>query len=175
MSSHPVEPKIRREKLAELETHLTFRISRLGKLLDIHSASLLKDSGLNLTAYRILLVLSVFRQTTAADLSRLMVLDRAQISRTVAELVASGHLGTRPDPGSKRRRLLSLTPKGRSAVDGVRGRFEDRQALLEARASARDLRGFSTALDQLSAYLADELDLPEATPTGLGTADQRKS
>ncbi len=155
----------RLDHLAELETHLSFRISRLSKLLDTHSAAQLTGTGLNLTWYRILLVLQIFKETTAADLSRLMVLDRAQISRAAADLIAAGYVVARPDPSSKRKKLLSLTDSGHLAVNGALGRFQDRQAVLEAQLSAEDLRGLSESIDKLSEYLAQDLNAPEAAPT----------
>ncbi len=154
----------RLEHLAELESHLTFRISRLAKLLEIHSAAELSGTGLNLTWYRILLVLSIFEETTAADLSRVMVLDRAQISRASGDLLKQGLLKARPDPRSKLKKLLSLTPEGQAALDRVVDRFTARQERLEGLMSDETLAGLSSAIDTLSAYLADTLHHPEATP-----------
>ena len=107
------EARNRLEALAHLETHLSFRISRLSKLLDNQAARLLTGSGLTLTGYRILFVLSIFRETTAADLSRLMVMDRAQISRAVSGLIGEGSISNRPDPTNRRKRLLRVTESGR--------------------------------------------------------------
>ncbi len=150
--------------LAQLERHLSFRISRLSKLLDNQATRLLGESRLTLTGYRILLVLSIFRETTAADLSRLMVIDRAQISRAVAELVREGCIADRPDPTNRRKRLLRVAEKGEVELDMVRPRFLKRQSRLESLLTEGELGGLTTAIDRLSRQLARELNHPEAEP-----------
>ena len=166
------EARNRLEALAHLETHLSFRISRLSKLLDNQAARLLTGSGLTLTGYRILFVLSIFRETTAADLSRLMVMDRAQISRAVSGLIGEGSISNRPDPTNRRKRLLRVTESGETRLDGVRQRFRERQQLLESLLAEDELGGLSTAIDRLSRHLARVLDHPEAGPvSGTGERD----
>ena len=150
--------------LAELERHLSFRISRLSKLLDNQATRLLGESRLTLTGYRILLVLSIFRETTAADLSRLMVIDRAQVSRAVAELVREGFVSDRPDPTNRRKRLLRVAGKGGEELDKVRPGFRNRQVRLETLLTEGELRGLTAAIDRLSRQLARELNHPEAEP-----------
>lgn len=150
--------------LEALERRLSFRMSRTAKLLDQHASRQLEDVPLNLTGYRILMVLSVMGETTAADLSRLMVVDRAHISRAVGELVASGTLRQRPDPASRRNKLLSLTDAGNALMDAVRPRYEARQDQLCAVLSDHEIDVLFAVLDKLSRQLAVELEQPDATP-----------
>ena len=158
--------RARLEALSRLEERLSFRISRMSKLLDTHTSRQLAGSGLNLTAYRILMVLSLFRETSAADLSRLMVIDRAQISRSVAELVADGLLQDRPDPSSRRRKLLRLTAAGETALSAVAPGIAERQTVLQDILGPDELAGLVAAIDKISRHLAQELDQPEAMPSG---------
>ena len=158
--------RARFEALTRLEERLTFRISRMSKLLDTHTSRQLAGSGLNLTAYRILMVLSLFKETSAADLSRLMVIDRAQISRSVAEMIAGGLLQERPDPASKRRKLLSLTDAGERALSVVAPGIASRQKDLQDGLEPQELAGLVAAIDKISRHLAQELDQPEAMPSG---------
>lgn len=78
--------ELRLAQLRELEKVLTFRIARLGKLLDMQSGQMLSELALPLTHYRILLVASIFGEISVSDLSRTMAIDRAQISRSAAEM-----------------------------------------------------------------------------------------
>lgn len=151
--------------MAQLEEHLSFRISRLNKLLDNHSAKNLSHPDLNLTDYRILLVLDIFHEVSAADLSRLMVIDRAQISRSVAALRKGNFLVEREDPRHKRRKLLSLTAKGCTALEGEKAFFAQRQALFHDILSPEELAGLTGAIDKLSRHLAQDLEYPQAIPT----------
>ncbi len=172
MYPSPEKMSQRLAHLAELEKQLTFRLSRLSKLLDIHAARQLDGSRLNLTWYRILMVLDIFEETTAADLGRLMVMDRAQLSRASADMLAAGLLHSRGDPTSRRRKLLSLTDAGRAELARFRPVFDRRQARLEAALEPAELAGLTAAVDKLSVFLADELELQDATPSG---ARQRRS
>ncbi|MDT0683564.1 winged helix DNA-binding protein [Roseicyclus sp. F158] len=151
--------------LSELETRLSFRVSRLSKLLDNHATRELAGKPLNLTGYRILMVLKIFRETSAAELSRLMVIDRAQVSRSVAELTGAGFLVERSDPTNKRRKLLRLSDKGKRELGSVRSKFEARQSLFEELLTEREMEGLYAAIDKLSRHLAREMDHPEALPT----------
>lgn len=163
----PQQMAQRLHNLGELEKQLTFRISRLSKLLDNHAAGTLAGTGLNLTWYRILLVLKIFGKTTAADLSRLMVIDRAQISRAMSDMIERGLVTSSPDPTSKRKKLLCLTDRGKRTMESVWPLFRERQRVLEEQINESEKAGLSASIDKLSAYLAEELELPEAIPTSV--------
>ncbi|MQQ09455.1 winged helix DNA-binding protein [Epibacterium sp. SM1979] len=150
--------------LSQLEEHLSFRVSRLSKLMDNHSAKNIRHPQLNLTDYRILLVLDLFHETSAADLSRIMVIDRAQISRSVAALRTGAFLEERTDPKNKRRKLLRLSAKGTDALSGEQPFFSARQAEFEDLLSPDELAGLTAAIDKLSRHLAQELGEPQAIP-----------
>lgn len=79
----------RTAKLDALNSRLTFRISRMNKLLEIEGVHRLAGSGINLTAYRMMLVIQVFGEISVSDLSKIMLIDRAQISRAATDLIHS--------------------------------------------------------------------------------------
>ncbi|MCZ4260355.1 DNA-binding MarR family transcriptional regulator [Limimaricola soesokkakensis] len=153
--------------LAELERRLSFRISRLSKLLDTHAARQLAVHGTGLTSYRILMVLGIFGETTAADLSRLMVIDRAQISRSVSDLLAQGLLEQRSDGANRRRRLLRLSATGQEALGTFEPGLLERQKVFEELLDAEELRGLNSAVDKITRYLAETLEAPDAAPVAL--------
>ena len=156
----------RLDALPLMERRLTFRISRLSKLLDIHATRVLSGSGLNLTGYRLLMVLGTFKETIAADLSRLMVIDRAQISRALTEMIRTGYIAERADPTSQRKTLLCLTDAGKAKVEPLRDAFESREQALFALLGADQRNALLTAIDTLSRHLAQDLNQPEAAPSG---------
>ena len=115
------------EKVKDLESRLTFRLSVLSKVLDHQSVELLKDSPLSLTSYRVLNVVEIFGAISISDLSRFTALDRAQISRTAENLGSQGLVTFSADPNSKRKKLVNLSDDGRSLLDEVQPKFADRQ------------------------------------------------
>lgn len=93
-------------------------------LLDEH----LPDSGLSLPEGRVLYELATGGKQTAADLTRTLGIDKAQLSRVIRALSSRKLVTAEVDPAHARKRLLSLTPAGRvafSALDeGTRLRME---------------------------------------------------
>ena len=118
-------------KLEALNTHLTFRISRMAKLLEVEGAQRLADSGVNLTAYRMMLVIQVFEEVSVSDLARIMLIDRAQVSRAATDMIDRGLLEARADRISKRKKLLALTHQGGVVYAELRARFDEREAALK--------------------------------------------
>jgi DNA-binding MarR family transcriptional regulator len=147
----------RLQNLEELNTHLTFRISRLSKLLEVEGAARLADSGINLTAYRMLLVIEIFGEISVSDLAKVMLIDRALISRAASDMIERGLLDARSDPASRRKKLLALTGPGRDVFVELRDRFDARQAEVEALLSGESLEGLWSSIDAISRYLEQRI------------------
>lgn len=98
--------------------------TRLIGLLDEH----LPDSGLSLPEGRVVYELAMGGSRTAADLSRTLDIDKAQLSRVIRRLADRKLLTSEADPAHARKRILSLTPAGRAAFNqldqGTRLRME---------------------------------------------------
>ena len=148
--------------LTELESLFTFRISRMSKLLDAQASRMLFGFGINLTNYRILLVTGIFKEISAADLSRIMAFDRAQISRAAIELRKLDMLEEHADPTSKRRQLLRLTEAGKKVIDQASSIAMVRQRTLEELLTEQELAVFNSAVGKISNYLVEELAHPQA-------------
>lgn len=118
------------EQVRELESRLTFRLSVLSKMLDQQGQELLRDTPLNLTSYRILLVVETFGAISISDISRFTALDRAQISRTAEALSGKGLVSFSADPGSKRKKIVGLTDEGATLIAKIKPRFAERDRVL---------------------------------------------
>lgn len=140
-------------KFEELSTQLTFRISRMSKLLEVDGGARLAETGINLTGYRILLVVSIFEELSVSDLSKIMVIDRAQVSRSASDLIRQGWLESRSDRRSKRKKILALTQRGGEDFGAIRERFDQRQTQLETLLSDEELSVLSRAIDKISHYV----------------------
>lgn len=90
--------------------------SRLGLL---HAR--LDGSPFTLSEARILYELAHRTDPTAAEIARVLNVDRAQMSRTVKRLVTRGLVASREDPAHGRQQLLSLTGEGRQAFAALEG------------------------------------------------------
>lgn len=120
------------EKVRELESRLTFRLSVLSKMLDQQAQEMLSNTGINLTAYRILNVVNTFDSASISDISRFCGIDRAQISRTAVELDNLGLVVFREDPISQRKKLVALSEAGQTLLAELHPRFLARNKELDA-------------------------------------------
>lgn len=118
----------------------------------------LKGSGINLTTYRIMLVVSIFEEITVSDLARLMVIDRAQVSRLATDMTKQGLLTSKPDRSNKLKKLLMLTPEGHARFAVLREKFEDRQSLVTAHASEEELDVLWRLIERVSQSLTDRIE-----------------
>lgn len=147
LTSHELETQLR--KVRELESRLTFRLAVLSKLLDQQALELLKGRDLNLTSYRILNVVDTFDAISISDLSRFAALDRAQISRTAADLVRRGLVEYASDPHSRRKKLVRLTDQGLALIEDIRPDFVERNRRLEEQLGPDDLQALWKGLTKL--------------------------
>ena len=150
----------RLRKIEELNAHLTFRISRMSKLLEVEGAQRLAGSGVNLTGYRMLLVIEIFEQISVSDLSKIMVIDRAQVSRAATDMIERGYLETRADKVSKRKKLLTLSDDGRAWFGAIKARFADRHEALEGLLAKNELKGLWGAIDKITDHLVANIETP---------------
>jgi len=144
--------------IARLEARLSFRFAVLQRMLDRQISRILARHDMSLATYRVLITIDAFEEMAAADLVRMIAVDKALVSRSVADLVAAGLLQTRADPRHARRRFLSLTPAGAELLARVGPDVAARNAALDALFDADQRTAFDAALDRLTQHAADSLD-----------------
>lgn len=137
----------------EQESNLTYVVSILAKKLDVQAQAIVRDYGLNLTGYRILRNVQIFEQMSVSELSRNMLVDRAQISRSVQELEKKGLVSAQSSATNQRQKLVVLTPKGIDLMEELRPTFEERRAKLENSIGASEFSDLMRMLDTLSKSL----------------------
>lgn len=120
------------EKIRDLESRLTFRLSILSKVMDQQAQGMLEGTGLTLTAYRIMNVAGTFGSLSISEISRICATDRAQISRTATDLEKRGLIAFSDDPSSRRKKNVSLTKEGDRLLDQVRPDFLSRNQKIDA-------------------------------------------
>src|SRR5712672_3760827 len=95
---------------------ITFIANKLSR-----SATVLyqKRFGVNVTEWRILSLLAIEPEISAARICHVIGFDKGPVSRTLALLQTRGLVRIRPDRQDARTHSISLTPKGRATHDQV--------------------------------------------------------
>lgn len=98
----------------ELETFLPYRLSVLSNRVSSRIArSYEKRFGLTIPEWRVMAVLGRFPGLTAAEVTERTAMDKVQVSRAVARLMASGRIEQKTVDGDRRARHLFLSAAGR--------------------------------------------------------------
>ena len=145
-----------------LERRLSFRIAVLSRLLDRQMSRILAQHGMTLAAYRVLLTIDVFGDTTSAELTRFTVVDQALISRKVAELEKEGLIASRSDPKDSRRRRLSVTAAGKAILETVNVPVERRQSEIMEILDAEEHALLVGVLEKLTGHVVRKLEAADA-------------
>ena len=143
-----------------LEDFLTFRLSALTNALQTQVTRhyIAPASPVGLTEWRLMGQIQGHGELHASALSRLSLMDKAQISRALQPLIDQGWVLRRADPAHARRHLLRLSEAGQAVFDEVLAKARPYQAALlnaltgEERATLERIFGkltrASQALDQ---------------------------
>ncbi len=135
-----------------VEGFLTFRISRLRKLLDRYSASPLAERfGLTLAEWRVLTTLHAASPVSVKWLGIQLQADKAEISRACAALVERK---VAKREGAKHTVMFSITRQGRALHDKVMPTREEIQAELASLLTPAELSALYSASAKLTDYLA---------------------
>jgi DNA-binding MarR family transcriptional regulator len=135
------------------EDFLSYKVSVLSRILDRDVDKRLV-SGLNLplTSLRILGHLHAHGEGRVLAIARSMYLRGSQVSQSIMDLVAFGHVAKKPDPTDKRGTLFRLTPKGRRLYEGVLSKAQAKQQSVAALIGAENYQRVSDCLDALIAH-----------------------
>ncbi len=144
--------------IGKLESVLSFRLAVMQRLLDRQMARVLERHCLSLPAYRILVTIEAFEEIAAADLVRLVAVDKGHISRCCRDLIAAGLIATRPDPASARRKLLRLSMNGRGKLAELKPDVDARNDALDAELSDQERIVLDRSIEKLTRHAAATLN-----------------
>ncbi len=134
-----------------LNQRLGYRFQRITRALAQHMLLYVgREFGLNLAEYRILTVLADRDSTSIRDIAVPTALDKAHVTRALANLIERGLATQVVDPGDRRLRVVKLTEAGRTTLTATLPFSLERQKRLEECLTAAELRIFSKALSALS-------------------------
>lgn len=154
-----------------LEQVLSFRLAIMQRLLDRQMTRLLERHDLSLAAYRVLVTIEAFGEIAAADLVRLVVVDKGLVSRCCQDLTAANLITSRPDPNSARRKFLRLSNSGEAKLAAMKPDIDARQAGLDRQLDADERAALDRALTKITRHVADDLgqDMSFRAATGSPT------
>jgi DNA-binding MarR family transcriptional regulator len=106
--------------------HLPYRLLLLARMIDRQaSRQLQQEFDITLAEWRVLAFVCAAGPATASTVGHSGGIDRAEISRAVAKLEGKALVSRQPDPGNRRRLIISPTDAGHSLFSLIR---DDRRA-----------------------------------------------
>lgn len=154
-------PGVKVRHALDLSRYLPYRIHLLAMRIAQPPSAVL-SSGLVLKArdWRVLATLGGFGPLTNAEISKVVGMDAATITRSVQYLHEHGLVTLRASTADRRKQLISLTAAGGLAHDEIAPVRRAAATQIEGLLSARDRKDFYRILDRLDEAL-NELDQEE--------------
>ena len=114
----------------------------------------LLHSRFSLTEVRVLYELAHRPQVTAAELGGDLGLDRGYLSRILRNFEDQAWIAVTPSPQDRRKRFLTLTPKGRKSFTPLERRASDEVAALLRKISPAHRQSLLAAMEEIENVLA---------------------
>ncbi|MFC4311749.1 MarR family winged helix-turn-helix transcriptional regulator [Steroidobacter flavus] len=131
----------------KLDTHALAMVSFIyNRVVAGAAGALRKRLKLSVTEARIALHVGASDSVTAAELVRIMGLDKAAISRGTARLIELGLIKSEPDPQHAARNILSVTKSGRICYEAIANFTFAREEYLLSVLSAGEQKQFLESL-----------------------------
>lgn len=123
-------------------------------IIETHFAKRMAGAGLSVSAFNILMILSRHEQgCKQRDLSKLMLVSRANITGLVDSLVRRKFVLRSPDKTDRRATIVRITPKGESLLERVLpSHYEEIHAILSGMDS-REKKVLNRSLEKLRALV----------------------
>jgi len=138
-----------------LDRRFGYRFGMISRALAQHMLLYVeREFGLNLAEYRVLITLANRDAPSIRDIAADSAMDKAHVTRALANLIARGLVTQAADQGDRRLRVVGLTAAGRATIMAAQPFSIGRQERLERCLTASELRVLWKALSVLS----DEAD-----------------
>lgn len=146
-------PAQRHPAITTIEDTLTFKIARFAAINARDGSVIFRDAfGLTLNEWRVLGLVAAHAPLGLQELAERVLMDKGQLSRTVARLVERGKLVNEISPDDARKVTLTLTPFGAQRHAEVLAFARDRNEEVLGVLTPDEARMFVTLLDRLLAF-----------------------
>jgi DNA-binding MarR family transcriptional regulator len=137
------------------EDPILFFIHRLSRsILRASMARYMLEFGLGVPQVQILNAIGALGPRASKDIADFMAMNKALVSRSLSELTARGYTRNTADPNDARRRVWTLTAKGRRLVETCRPLRHERTSRLMAALTEDERAMLVDILNRL--YIASE-------------------
>jgi DNA-binding MarR family transcriptional regulator len=133
-------------------SELVVEVFRVNGLLLSAGDQLARPAGLTSARWQVLGVVD-HRPTTVAEVARIMGLTRQTVRQTANALAGEGMILLQDNPRDRRARLMTLTPRGRTALRQVERRQATWANQVASRMTAAELRAATEMLRDLGDLL----------------------
>jgi DNA-binding MarR family transcriptional regulator len=141
---------------------LTYRMLRLSNTFGLYASRRYRiQYGMTLPEWRVMSIIASCQPTTAREISRVLVTDKAWVGLSVNKLQQRGFVARSVDPQDARRTPVSLTRKGQEMHDAILTIARQRQRRLLATLPKGTPDTLIACLDRLQAEadrMLEELD-----------------
>ena len=150
MDNEPTNPAIDAEAKLDLAGFLPYRLSILQLAVSRSLARIYGDRfDLSRHEWRVLAVLGQEAPLTAMEVGQRTSLDKVQVSRAIAKLVAAGRVARETDPADRRRAPLRPTAEGRAVYRQIVPLVKARERALKEALSTGELAALEGIIDKL--------------------------
>lgn len=144
---------------------LTSRVLRLSNTFGLYASRRYREEhGMTLPEWRVMSIIAACQPTTAREISRVLVTDKAWVGLSVAKLQRRGFVTRSTDKQDARRALISLTRQGKDKHDAILATALRRQRRLLKLLPAGAGATLIACLDLLQAEAERMLEELDATP-----------
>lgn len=141
----------------EFDDFLNIRATRVANALSlVFQRETLRPLGLSIQEWRVLLNLTTVGDRHLRELARMARLDVGHVSRAIKSLEEKNLIVSCKDRNDRRRKLLSVTDRGKEVVTEVWPRALDLNSRVERRVGKARFRNFKRILNEIHQY-TDEL------------------
>lgn len=160
---HEVETGAERDVL-DLGDYVPYFLTAISNTWSRSSSRLyLERFGVGVTEWRVISQLAIEPAIAAQRICEVIGLDKGAVSRSIASLVAAGHVAERPHDRDARRQVLSLTPSGYVLHDSLIALATAREELILADFTAEERALLTQFLRRLHARLPELRDFAPDT------------
>ncbi len=144
----------------DLDRYFPYQLSRLAHTVSRGTAQCVaQQCGLALREARLVVVLGALGESSAAQLVARTAMDKAPVSRALANLVRLGLVQRLPDPLDGRAYLLNLTAEGRALHGELRERLLERERRLLAALSDTEQTQLLRLMQRLTSHIESTEDV----------------
>ncbi|MCF6288855.1 MAG: MarR family winged helix-turn-helix transcriptional regulator [Proteobacteria bacterium] len=135
----------------QLYNFIPYKLSVLSNKISKGIAKFYKDQyGINISEWRVLVILSASKHNTAKELIILSQMDKVRVSRTMKSLLVKGLIIEKICKTDGRARRYNLTSNGRKLINEVTPKAIAFEKKLLAQLNAKEIKKFQNTIDILN-------------------------